>query len=68
MRVPTRTSPASEMSGPMSTTTSRSTRCGAWPAKAIATRPPIDSPTIEARVIRRESANAVRSADSAATV
>ena len=68
MSVPTRSIPASEISGPMSTITSRSTRAGACPAKPIATRPPIESPTIENRERPRASVNAATSADIVATV
>ncbi len=52
----------------MSTIISRSTRAGVCPAKPMATRPPIESPTIENRDSPRASANAATSADIVATV
>src|SRR5262252_8588022 len=64
--VPTRSIPAAEISGPMSTITSRSTLAVACPANAIATRPPIDSPTIERCESPSASVNAATSDDSVA--
>ncbi len=66
--VATRSRPPGAMSGPMSTTMRRSTRSGWLPAKAMATRPPIESPTTEKCRSRSASAKAARSAAIVVTV